>query len=274
MDKIILLLKYILLGLVQGFTEPLPISSSGHLVLFEEFLNISLADLNFEIFVNAGSLIAIVFFYRKFLMQLIIKTFKFVFKKETEYKKDFIYVLLLILGVIPAGIVGFFFKSYIETTLKSVVVVGFTLLITSIALNLVAKKVESEDAKEDIDVKDATTIGLFQMVALIPGISRSGATMVGGLSRNVKFEETMRFSFLLYIPISLAALILGIIEFNTRTAYVPGYIAGFIVSMISTYVAIKVLFKVVKQGNLKYFSIYCMVVGILVLVANFVGGVV
>lgn len=270
MDNILLLIKYILLGLVQGFTEPLPISSSGHLVIFEEIFNIRLADLNFEIFVNAGSLIAIVFFYRKYIGQLIKKAFLFLFKKQSEFKKDFMYVVYLVVGVIPAGLVGFFFKDYIESTLKNLIVVGFSLLITSIALNLVAKKAQNEELKDEIKLKDAGTIGLFQVFALIPGISRSGSTMVGGLSRNVKFEETMRFSFMLYIPISLGALLLGILDFRAATVYVPGYIAGFLVSMISTYFAIQVLFRMVKQGNLKYFSIYCMVVGILVLVANYV----
>lgn len=270
---ILLLIKYILLGLVQGFTEPLPISSSGHLVIFEELFNIRTADLNFEIFVNAGSLIAIVFFYRNFLLELIKKSFSFVFKKQQEYKKDFYYVLFLIVGVIPAGLVGYFFKNYIESALKNIIVVGFSLLITSIALNLVAKKAQNEDLKEDINLEDAGTIGLFQVFALIPGISRSGVTMVGGLSRNIKFEETMRFSFLLYIPISLGALLLGILDFRAETVFVPGYIAGFIVSLFSTYVAIQVLFRMVKQGNLKYFSMYCMIVGFLVLVANYVFGV-
>lgn len=266
---IILLLKYILLGLVQGFTEPLPISSSGHLVIFEKLLNIELHDFNFEIIVNAGSLVAIIFIYRMFLKDLISKNIQFVFKKKTEFKADFIYVLLLILAVIPAGLIGFIFKDRIEEHLKTLFVVGITLIITALALFLVNMKSRSNE-KTEISTIDAIVIGLFQVVALIPGISRSGATMVGGLSRNIKFEDTMRFSFMLYIPISFAALLLGLMDLDTSTIFIPGYIAGFIVSTIGTYFAVKFLFNIVKKGNLKYFSIYCLTVGTIVIILNFV----
>lgn len=273
MENIIQFLEYIFLGLVQGFTEPLPISSSGHLVIFQEFFNIRVADLNFEIFVNAGSLIAIVFYYRSYLWELIEKSFSYVFQRKAEHKNEFTYVLLLIIGVLPAGLIGFFFKTEIETTFKSLIVVGFALIITSLALNLVSTEAVAESNKEDITWLDALVIGVFQVFALIPGISRSGSTMVGGLQRKISFEETMRFSFLLYIPISLGALLLGILDFNPNTVFVPGYIGGFIVSMISTYFAIRILFIVVKQGNLKYFSLYCLIVGFSVILFNFLGGV-
>ena len=268
---IIELIKYIFLGLIQGLTEPLPISSSGHLVIFEEIFNIQVNDLNFEIFVNAGSLFAIIFIYRAFLSKLVVNNFKFVFKRETEYKKDFHYVLLIIVGVIPAGLVGFLFKDSIEVYLKSIQVVGITLLVTGLALQLVSSKIDDIQSKDEINFLDAIVIGLFQVVALIPGISRSGSTMVGGLSRKITFEETMRYSFMLYIPISAGALLLGILDIDTSSVFIEGYIAGFIVSMIATYYAVKLLFSVVKKGNIKYFSYYCFTVGGLVLIYSLLG---
>ena len=268
---IIELLKYIFLGLIQGFTEPLPISSSGHLVIMEEILRIQVQDLNFEIFVNAGSLVAIVFIYRKFLGSLIKNSIQYLLKREDIYKKDFHYVLLIVVAVIPAGVIGFLLKDNIETYLKSIHVVGITLLITGLALTLVSKGINDIKSKENITFFDAIVIGLFQVIALIPGISRSGSTMIGGLSRKITFEETMRFSFMLYIPISLGALLLGILDLDPSTVFIEGYIAGFIVSMIATYFAVKFLFSVVSKGNIKYFSMYCFVVGGLVLIYSLLG---
>jgi undecaprenyl-diphosphatase len=266
------LIKYIVLGMIQGFTEPLPISSSGHLVLFQEFLGIYIDDLNFEIIVNAGSLIAIIIVFRKDIIDLIRKTVLFVFKKEKEYKQDFMYVVMLVIAVIPAGVVGFLLKDVIEDVLKNVITVGISLLITSIALNLVSKEATEN---EEIEIKplDALIIGVFQVFALIPGISRSGSTMVGGLTRKIKFEEVMKFSFLLYIPISLATIVLGLVDLsNSNDVFVLGYISAFIASIVTTYFAVLWFFQVVRKGNLKYFSIYCMSVGIIVLVLNFVLG--
>ena len=271
---IIELLKYIFLGMIQGFTEPLPISSSGHLVIFQELFGISINDLNFEIIVNAGSLVAILIIYFNDLKKLVINFFKYIFKRNEEYKDDFIYCLLIVLAVIPAGIIGYFFKDFIDSVLKNIVVVGISLIITSIALNLINKEA-TENTEEKIKPLDALIIGLFQIFALIPGISRSGSTMVGGLKRKLKFESVMKFSFLLYIPISLASLLLAVLDLSqTQNPFIIGYIVAFLVSIVTTYIAVKLLFKVVRQGNLKYFSVYCMSVGIIVLVVNFILGVI
>ena len=269
---IILLIKYIVLGMIQGFTEPLPISSSGHLVIFSELFGISVSDLNFEIIVNAGSLVAIVFIFYKDIMKIIVNSFNYLFKKDQEGKRDFNYGLMILIGVIPAGLVGFIFKDTIEDSLKNLAVVGLSLIVTSIALSLVNTKA-IENTTEELSFKDALVIGIFQVFALIPGISRSGSTMVGGLSRKIKFEDTMRFSFMLYIPISLASMVLGIVDLmsdSSEDIFVLGYIAAFIASVITTYFGVKWFFKVVRKGNLKYFSMYCLIVGVLTLVANFV----
>jgi undecaprenyl-diphosphatase len=262
--NIILFLKYLFLGFIQGFTEPLPISSSGHLVLFQEILSLSIKDLNFEIIVNLGSLFAIVFLFRKDLIRLIKHDVLFLRTRRDEYKKDFYYSVLLVLAVIPAGLVGLFLKDWIEDTFKNIVSVSLSLIVTAIALYFVQRE-SVENTQEDITLKDALTIGLFQVFSLLPGISRSGSTMVGGLTRKIKFEEVMRFSFLLYIPISLATMVLAVRDIDTSTIYIAGYVGAFIVSLITTYFAVIWFFKLVRKGNLKYFSYYCMIVGVLTL---------
>jgi len=270
MDNLLLLLKYIFLGIIQGFSEPLPISSSGHLVIFQELFNLSIEGINFEIIVNTGSLIAIIFIFYKDIISLVKNTFLFLFKKQTEFKKDFYYVVMLVIAVIPAGLIGFTFKDSFDKFSDNLWVVGVSLIITAIALSLIGKAAV-ENTDDELTFLDALIIGLFQIFALIPGISRSGSTMVGGLSRKINFEETMKFSFLLYIPISIAASLLSIFDLsNSNDSFIVGYISAFIVSIITTYFAVKLLFKMVKKGNLKYFSIYCFIVGTIVIISKII----
>ena len=270
MENILLLLKYIFLGIIQGFTEPLPISSSGHVVIFLELFNLSIEGINFEIIVNTGSLIAIIIIFYKDIVSLVKNSFLYIFKKQDEFKKDFLYVVMLIIAVIPAGLVGFIFKDSFDTISDNLWVVGISLLITALALSLVGKAAV-ENTNEELTFIDALVIGLFQVFALIPGISRSGSTMVGGLSRKIKFEDTMRFSFLLYIPISLAASLLSILDLSgSEDTFIAGYIGAFLVSIITTYFAVKWFFKMVRKGNLKYFSIYCFTVGTIVIISKII----
>ncbi len=270
MENIILLLKYIFLGMIQGFTEPLPISSSGHLVIFQELFNLSIEGINFEIIVNTGSLIAIIIIFYKDIISLVKNTYLYLFKKQNEFRKDFLYVVILLIAVIPAGLVGFIFKDSFDTISDNLWVVGISLLITAIALSLVGKSAV-ENTNEELTFIDALVIGIFQVFALIPGISRSGSTMVGGLSRKIKFEDTMKFSFLLYIPISLAASLLSILDLSeSEDTFIAGYIGAFLISIFTTYFAVKWFFKMVRKGNLKYFSIYCFTVGTLVIISKII----
>jgi len=265
MGNILLLLKYVFLGIIQGFTEPLPISSSGHLVIFQELFNLSIEGINFEIIVNTGSLIAIIIVFYKDIISLIKNTLLYLFKRQTEYKKDFLYVVMLLVAVIPAGLIGFIFKDTFDSISDNLWIVGVSLIITAVALHLIGKSA-IENTDEELTFIDALIIGLFQVFALIPGISRSGSTMVGGLSRKIKFEETMRFSFLLYIPISIAATLLSVLDLSSSDdTFIIGYFAAFLTSILTTYFAVKWFFKMVRKGNLKYFSVYCATVGILVI---------
>ena len=267
--NIIELLKYLFLGLIQGFTEPLPISSSGHLVLFQEILGLQIKDLNFEIVVNLGSLLAIVFLFRKDIARLIKHDILYLKTREKTYKQDMMYSLLLVLAVVPAGFVGLLLKDWIEEHFKNVLSVGISLLVTAFALYFVQNE-STDNTKKEITTRDALTIGFFQVFSLLPGISRSGSTMVGGLLRKVKFEEVMRFSFLLYIPISLATTVLAVRDINTSSIFIEGYLGAFIVSIIITYFSVLWFFKLVRKGNLRYFAIYCSVTGLLALVYVFI----
>ena len=264
------ILKYIILGILQGFTEPLPISSSGHVFIFKTLLetNEILNDLNFEIIVNFGSLIAILIIYWKDIIKLITSFFKYIKTKDKQYKNDFTYCLLIILGCIPVGLAGILLKDKIESVLStSTKVVGISFLITSFFLFLV-KDVKGRKDDKDITVKDALFIGLAQVIALTPGISRSGTTLIAALARDIKRTPALKYSFMLYIPISLGTMLLGVKDMietpNISTNLLP-YLLALIASGIVSYFSLKWFKNIMNKGKLAYFSIYCLLLGILVL---------
>lgn len=262
------MLKYIFLGFIQGLTEPIPVSSSGHLVIFKSLLNDNvLNDLNFEIIVNFGSLIAILLIFRKDLIDIIHDFFLYIKTKEEKYYNNFKYAWLIVIGSVPAGIAGLLLKDKIESVLGGVKIVGFALLVTALFLFLV-KDYKGKKNDDSISVSNALVIGFFQVLALFPGISRSGATLVGGMQQGLKREAAFKYSFMLYIPISFATMGLGImdlIESNINMATLFYYVLGAITSCIVTYFSTKWFKDIVKKGKLIYFVWYCLIVGTLVI---------
>jgi len=268
-----LIFKYIILGIIQGFTEPLPISSSGHLQIFQELFNTNMFndDLNFEIIVHFGSLLAILFIFRKDIKKLIDSFFKFIFTKDKEKKKklfpDFKYVLLIIVATIPVTIIGFLLKDFIEDKMSSIKLVGFALLITALAL-FVIRNIKGMKDDKDITYKDAILIGLLQAVAIFPGISRSGIVLVGCLLRDFKRDVALKYTFMLFFPVTIGAMVLGTTDLikagNLNEVLIP-YLFGFIASLIVTYFAFLWLRDLVKKGKLWKFAIYCIIMGLFVL---------
>lgn len=266
--NVIEVIGYIFLGMVQGFTEPIPISSSGHLLIFKELLNLNiLKDINFEIIVNFGSFLAIVFLYRKDIFKIIEDFFKYIKTKKSEYKENYNYAWFIVIGTIPAGLLGLILKDKIDLISGNVKLVGIALLITALALFLI-KDMKGKKKRSEIKVKDSIVIGLFQAIALLPGISRSGSTIVGAMTRDLNRETALNYSFMLYLPISVATLILGVKDLigtpNLNSLILP-YTLGMIASAITTYFSAKWFMNIMKKGKLVYFSIYCLIVGTLVI---------
>lgn len=268
MIKLIEIIKYIILGIIQGFTEPLPISSSGHVFILRNIFNLGeMTDLNFEIIVNFGSLIAILLIYFEDIKKLVVNFFKYIKNKNSQSENDFKYCLLIILGVIPIGIVGFLFKDQIENFLNSTKIIGISFLITALFLYLV-RNIKGEKDDRDLTWHDALIIGLVQVIAVIPGISRSGSTLIAALFCNIKRSSALKYSFMLYIPISIGTTLLGIKDLitmpNMHEMILP-YGLSFIASLIVSFFTLKWFMDVVKKGKFIYFSIYCLVMGLLVL---------
>lgn len=259
------LIKYIILGIIQGFTEPLPVSSSGHIFILKYLLNTDIgSDLNFEIIVNAGSLLAVVIIYHKKILNLLKGFIMYLKNRNSRYASDYRYSLYILVGCIPVGILGFLFKDYIESILNmSFIVVGISFIITGIFLYIVRNK---NNRRSTVTLGDALYIGLVQSIALLPGISRSGSTLIAGLSSGLSKEEAFDYSFMLYIPISVGTTILGIKDLiNSDIEFLP-YFLGFIFSFVVSFFTLKWFRNIVRNGKLIYFSIYCLLMGLFVLI--------
>lgn len=265
------LIKYIFLGIVQGVTEPIPVSSSGHLLIFQKLLGDNL-NVDFEILAtltNFGSLVAIAILFRKDIINLFKGFFGYLTTKKEEYHDNYKYAWLIVIGTIPAGIMGIIVTKLglFDALEENVKFVGVTLLITALFLFLIRKLKGKKEANQ-ITFKDALIVGFFQVVALLPGISRSGATIVGGMTRKFKRETAFNFSFILYIPISLATTVLGIkdlLESDLSITMWIYYLVATVVAGLFTFFATKWFRNLVKNGKLIYFVIYCLIVGTLVL---------
>ena len=263
-------LIYIFLGVLQGFTEPLPISSSGHLFLIKNLFNTNMFnDLNFEIVVNFGSFLAILLIFYKDVIKLIKGFFSYLFSKDKKrYYDDFKYCMLIIIGTIPVGIAGIFLKDFIENTLSRLWILGLCFITTAIFLFIVRNITGNKDDK-DITYMDAIIIGLVQVIALTPGISRSGSVLVACLICKLKRDSALKYTFMLYFPVSVASMLLGVkdlIELPNINELILPYTLGMIAAGIVTFFSYKWLSSLVKKGKLWKFSIYCLLLGIFVLI--------
>lgn len=264
------IVTYIILGIIQGITEPLPISSSGHIFLFKNIFNTTIFNtLNFEIISNFGSFIAIFIIFWKDIKDLVTAFFSYIFKKDSrkDNLKKFKYCLYVIISTIPVGITGIIFKDKIET-LYSLNGLAIAFLITALALFIV-RNMKGTKTDYDITIKDAILIGLLQAVTIIPGISRSGTVLVACLLCGLKRDTALKYTFILYFPVSVATMILGVSDLaNTSelSSMIIPYLAGMVAAGIVTYFSYQWLSNWVKKGKLWKFSIYCVVLAIFIFI--------
>ncbi|SHM42549.1 undecaprenyl-diphosphate phosphatase [Gracilibacillus kekensis] len=267
MEEIFVLVKYLFLGLLQGFTEPIPISSSGHLVMAKDLLGLAGVDnLSFEVLVNFGSLIAVLIIYWKDIVKIAKNGINYIVTKNKEYHDDFMFIIYLVVATIPAAIIGLLFEDMIADTFAGKAkMIGITLFITGIALWII-RNLRGTKNDGGLTIKDAVIVGLAQAVALIPGISRSGATIVAAMLLGMKQETALRFSFLMFIPVSVGTMVLSVGDVvqdeNFNTMWIP-YAIAFFAALVATYYSLRWFMNVMANGNLKYFAFYCFIVGII-----------
>jgi undecaprenyl-diphosphatase len=254
----------ILLGLLQGLTEFLPVSSSGHLEIGKVLLGVETSDdLMFTTMVHAATVLSTIVVFRKQILGLLKGFFKFKYNDETDY------LLKIAVSMIPVMIVGLFFKDQVEALFGSIKVVGFALLLTSALLffsdlasrpgKAVAK--EAKDVRNGISYWQAFVVGLGQALAVMPGLSRSGTTISTGLICGVRRDVMAQFSFLMVlIPIlgeSFLELVGG--EFASSSVGALPLLLGFVSAFVSGLFACKVMIALVKKAKLSWFAIYCLI---------------
>jgi len=243
-----------LLGIVQGLTEFLPISSSGHLVIGQKLLGISVAGNAFEVVVHLGTLVSVLIVFWNDIWQLIMS-----FKSSPTQK----YILAISIGTIPAFIIGLLLKDVITDAFENIRVVSITLMITGIIL-LINRLIKTK--LKDISVSSGLLIGIAQALAIVPGISRSGITISMGMYLGIAPEKAAKFSFLLAIPaIAGAGLLTGLDVIDPTEPILPRTVLtiGFLSSLIIGWIALKWLLKLIKSGKFHWFGVYCILVGLL-----------
>jgi undecaprenyl-diphosphatase len=274
------LLEAIILGIVQGITEPLPISSSGHLVIIPALVpGFQPPGVAFDVLLHLGTLLAVGFFLRRQIGELIVslmpcKARKKLAKGMTAGEKtaNRRMVLWIMIATFLTGAFGFPFKDRIELLFESVEMTACMLLITGVLLWGSDRVKTNNRRMVDMDLKDAIVLGLVQTAALIPGISRSGSTITFGIFRGLERETAARFSFLLSIPAIGGAAILKSADLMRFTASdLPALGAGFIAAAVTGFFSLKLLFIMVNRTGLAPFAWYCWLIGSATLIVRAIG---
>lgn len=273
------LVPAIILAVVQGATEFLPVSSSGHLALVGKLLGLpeEQVPLDFVVVVHFGTLLSVLVYYRKDLWAMILSLAPAGGEDDEALQERLLYrrlLGLLLLGTIPAASAGLMLEDAVERLFGSVSLVGTALLVTATVLALVSR-LGGPRHMAQTGVREALMVGCAQVLALAPGISRSGMTIAGGLVAGFQREWAPRFAFLLSVPVILGG---SLVEFHRMLGGVTGaafdplsYLVATVLAAVSGYIAIVIVTDSVRKGNLLYFSAYCTLVGLSAIVWGLVG---
>ena len=254
----------LILGIIQGLTEFLPVSSSGHLIIGKELLGIGATEnVAFEIVVHAATVLSTITVLRREIAKLCTQTLKFQWNEETQY------VCKILLSMLPVLVVGLFFKDTVERLFgEGLILVGCMLLVTAILLTLT--KFVKFKAHKNIGFGSAFVVGLAQAVAVLPGLSRSGTTIATGLLLGVKKEQIAQFSFLMVLIPILGEAFLSLIggDFSAATSgiSVPALLCGFFSAYLVGLAACRFMIEMVKRANLLWFALYCTIAGLAALI--------
>ena len=258
----------IIAGILQGLTEFLPISSSGHLLLFHDVLGFDFSDeLLFDVMLHLGTLVAVVvFFYhdlekiiRGFLSSLVNWNLRNNYNQRVAW--------LVVAGTMPAALAGYFFEDFISTTLRSPLIVGIMFIVIGLLFFVFEHLAKKQKDIQMMSVPDSLIVGLAQILSLVPGVSRSGITIIAGLSRRLKREEAAKFSFLISAPIIFGAALKKILELPVLNgADFLMLVLGGLSAALTGYLTIKYLLKYLANHSLNIFAWYRLIIGSLTLI--------
>jgi undecaprenyl-diphosphatase len=261
------------LGIIQGFTEFLPISSSGHLIIFRALSGWKEMPLVFDTTLHLATSLALIVCFWNDIKNIVVSFFKDVFSSHRfntkEWSSDSLLGLKIIVGSIPVGLIGFFFGDFIENNYRSLFLVSIFLIIGSILMYLGEKRFEKRlFIKDDISIDKSFKVGLFQVLSLLPGISRSGSTISGSMIFGLDRKEATRFSFLLSIPVVVLAGVLRLFHSYKLLSSISilSLTVGFISSFLIGTLCIKFLLKFVQKNNLYPFIVYRLILAGIILI--------
>ncbi len=251
------LIQILILAIIQGITEWLPISSSGHLVIVQQHLGLKEVPLIFDVSLHVGTLCVVIVVFRKDILEIA----KALYKRDFESEEGKL-ALYIALGSIPTALIGFLFHDFFQFLFTSTLAVGAALVITGFILY--SSKLR-KDGKE-LGYLDSLLIGIAQGIAITPGISRSGITLSTGFLRKVKKEAVFRYSFLLSIPAVIGATVMESKDLMLGEIDIVALLFGVIVSMIVGYVSLKLLLKIVLKEKFHLFAYYCWIAGLIIVI--------
>jgi undecaprenyl-diphosphatase len=271
-------IQAIILGIVQGLTEFIPISSSGHLVLVPHLLGWEItpdAGFVFNVLIQVATLIAVIGYFWSDILSMTRITVKDLIDKQPTAHSESRLAWLLVIATIPAGLIGFIFNGTFENAFSSPIATSIFLLITAGLLVTAERIGKRSRTLPEITWVDAFWIGISQILALFPGISRSGATITGGMTRDLDRPGAASFSFLMSIPIMILAGVFASFELTQIPNFqqlLPAFAAGFIAAAITGYLSIRWLLKYLSNNSLNVFAVYCAAFGILNIIIYFMRG--
>jgi len=268
------ILQALILGIVQGLTEFLPVSSSAHLVIMQHYLGFKEPLLLFDVVLHTATLLALLVYFKEDIGKIILSLLRLREKSSEERLNRKIFYLILI-GTIPTVALGLFLNQWAEIMFTSVAFTSFMLLITGFLLWIGEKKINSGRGIGKMKIMDAFLVGIMQGIAIIPGISRSGATISTGLFRGIKKELAFRYSFLLSIPAIIGALSLQLKEAFTEQTLPPyplSWIGGALTAALVGYFSLVLFRKIILKRKLSIFAYYCWTLGIVLLIMRIIIG--
>lgn len=254
------ILEAILLGLVQGLTEFIPVSSSGHLILAHELFGTTDSTLIFDVALHIGTLLALIIFFWHDLLKLA--------KNLIVNNQDGKLARIIALATLPAALAGYLLSDWIDDTLRKPSTVVVTMIVMGLLMLVVEKYSEKKRKISDVNLSDGVSVGLAQALALIPGVSRSGATITAGMMRGLTRADAARFSFLMAVPITLGAIagsLLGA-ESGELSGQTSIFIVGIVASLISGLLAIRFLLKFLGSNKLSVFAYYRIALALIVFI--------
>lgn len=264
LEKFIELLKYLALSVIQGVGEVFPISSSGHLLLFRNILNINDEGVGIELFLHLASLLALFFYYRKIILKLTKGFLTYVLKKDKNMIKEFNIVKGMIVSLIPICLIGYFLNDYLDLFLKYPIFIGLFLILNS--LNLYSIRNKNGDKKiEDLSIFSFFKIGLGQCIGLVPGFSRSGSALGVCYRERLNKEDSQTLTFLMLFPLVIGSIVLNAGEFVFAREQVMLLVISFVLTFVLTLVCISSLGKIMHKNKIHYFAYYCLIVGIILM---------